>query len=144
MCVAHNECAPSAKHVSQGVVHVRGFMCLVVVPNWRFLLPFCWVLALFKKVTTSSCPKEGSMLRRFMCFTSIYHFFFFSSFNYHSWQGQKKKERLSHPKTHTHIHINANPKPFWDILHIVKDIVKHHFIHLSHHPSVHPSDHSSI
>jgi len=25
------------------------------------------------------------------------------------------------------------------ILHIVKDVVKHHFIHLSHHPSVHPS-----
>jgi len=30
------------------------------------------------------------------------------------------------------------------ILHIVKDFVKHHFIHLSCHPSIHPSDHSSV
>ncbi len=30
------------------------------------------------------------------------------------------------------------------ILHLVKDVVKNHFIHLSHHPSVHLSDHPSI
>jgi hypothetical protein len=29
-------------------------------------------------------------------------------------------------------------------LHIVKDVVKHHFIHLSHHLSVHPSDYSFV
>jgi hypothetical protein len=32
----------------------------------------------------------------------------------------------------------------WYILHIVKDVVKHHFIHLSHHPSIHPSDHPFV
>jgi hypothetical protein len=30
------------------------------------------------------------------------------------------------------------------VLHIVKDIVKHHFIYLFHHPSVHPSGHPSV
>jgi len=29
-------------------------------------------------------------------------------------------------------------------LHIVKDVVRHHFIHLSHHPFVHPFDHRSV
>ncbi len=29
-------------------------------------------------------------------------------------------------------------------LHIVKDIVKHHFIHLSCHPSIHPSSHPFV
>jgi len=24
----------------------------------------------------------------------------------------------------------------WKLLHVVKDVMKHHFIHLSHHPSV--------
>jgi hypothetical protein len=29
-------------------------------------------------------------------------------------------------------------------LHIVKDVVKHHFIHLSRHPSIHLLDHPSV
>jgi hypothetical protein len=46
MCVvAHKEGAPSAKHVLQECAcNVRGFMCLVVVPNRDscFLFFVCW------------------------------------------------------------------------------------------------------
>jgi hypothetical protein len=29
-------------------------------------------------------------------------------------------------------------------LHIVKDVMKHHFIHLSYHPFIHPFNHPSV
>jgi len=38
--------------------------------------------------------------------------------------------------------LKSNPTPTQ--LHIVKDVMKHHFIHLSHYPFVHSFDHPSV
>ncbi len=78
---------------------------------------------------------------------------FLPFYRVHMQECSLKMELAVHPVCHA-LYFLSNPYLFFSpskkvsfyvyILHLVKDVVKNHFIHLSRHPFVHPSDHPSV